>query len=96
MRWLIRPTKYQNVAEHKRQRYAEGKNYVAIRRYWPTALQSFPLFTLTMAERQDPKDVQPLPAPRLEPRVVDEGQNVAPADEVPQAPVGQFGPVLLD
>ena len=59
-------------------------------------MQSFPLFTLTMAERQDPKDVQPLPEPRLEPRVVDEGQNVAPADEVPQAPVGQFGPVLLD
>jgi hypothetical protein len=62
MRWLIRPTKYQNVVEHKRQRYAKGKNYIAIRRYWPTALQSFLLFTLTMAERQDPEDVQPLGA----------------------------------
>ena len=40
-----------------------GENYIAIRRYWPTALQSFPLFTLTMAERQDPEDVQPPPAP---------------------------------
>ena len=28
---------------------------------------------------------------RLEPQFFDEGQNVAPADEVPQAPVGQVG-----